>query len=519
MPRPAPHLVRVNVVVQDQAGNPVPGLTPDDFILLDDGRPQAIQEFAAVTNQPVDQYTPSMEAGTYSNRFEDHPRVADSVIAVLLDGINTRFEDLAYARRQTVKFLEQIQPGDHVAVYVLGRELRTLLDFSSEASDFLAALKEDDIKIAPLVEEAQPRERLAYRLEAAPRGDDLLDAFLESGPGRSAKPDEDFRLRRTAQALAAIADHFGGLPGRKNLVWVSEHFPAGLHLTQATSAEKDAKGTLQGETAEAARALHAAGVAIYPVDARGMMPAEQIQVSNSLHAGSSETDLARREAMADLAALTGGRAFAVPQSIFGAVRAALDDSALSYQLGYYADAIGADGKLHSLAVSVRRVGMQVHVRRGYFDPITPQLTTQTRKAVLANAATSPLDATGIGLSVRVKAAGVPGTQALDARVRIGGQDLAFAGTEAGWRARLDIVFVQLDAKNRIVDSSDETFDLKLSTERLRQVQQDGLNYSKEISLQPDAATLRVLVRDATTGATGSLAVPLAAYFSRAGEAN
>jgi hypothetical protein len=32
-PRPVPHLVRVNVVVRDQAGNPINGLTRDDFIL------------------------------------------------------------------------------------------------------------------------------------------------------------------------------------------------------------------------------------------------------------------------------------------------------------------------------------------------------------------------------------------------------------------------------------------------------------------------------------------------------
>src|ERR1700758_5608471 len=61
-PRTVPHLVRVNVVVRDLAGNPVTGLTRDDFIILDDGRPQAIQEFAVVTNQPVDQYTPVIPA-------------------------------------------------------------------------------------------------------------------------------------------------------------------------------------------------------------------------------------------------------------------------------------------------------------------------------------------------------------------------------------------------------------------------------------------------------------------------
>jgi hypothetical protein len=74
---------------------------------------------------------------------------------------------------------------------------------------------------------------------------------------------------------------------------------------------------------------------------------------------------------------------------------------------------------------------------------------------------------------------------------------------------VDLVFVQLDANNRIVDSSDETFDLKFSPERFRQVLKDGLNYSKRIAIEGDAATLRVVVRDANAGAIGSVNVPIA----------
>lgn len=184
-PRPVPHLVRVNVVVRDQAGNPAAGLTRDDFILLDDGRPQAIQEFAVVTNQPVDQYTPVIPADTYSNRIEDHQRTADSAAIILLDGINTRFEDPEYARRQTVKFLEQIQAGDHVAVYMLGRELRVLQDFSGDSTRLVTELKKYQPEPAAAMDDSLPRERLSYRVEARSRGDDLLEPFLKSGAGRA----------------------------------------------------------------------------------------------------------------------------------------------------------------------------------------------------------------------------------------------------------------------------------------------------------------------------------------------
>src|SRR5258707_3054194 len=49
------HLVQVNVIVNDKHGNPITGLTKDDFVLLDNKRPQEIQLLSAETNLRRDQ--------------------------------------------------------------------------------------------------------------------------------------------------------------------------------------------------------------------------------------------------------------------------------------------------------------------------------------------------------------------------------------------------------------------------------------------------------------------------------
>jgi VWFA-related protein len=515
----APHLVRVNVVVRDHAGNPVAGLTRDDFILLDDGRPQAIQEFAAVTNQPVDQYTPVIPADTFSNRLEDHQRTADSATIVLLDGINTRFEDPEYARRQTVKFLEQIEAGDHVAVCILGRELRVLQDFSDDGAKLVAELKKHQAEPAAAMDDTLPRERLGYHIEAAPRGKDLLDAFLYTNARLGATFEGEPRLRVTAEALAAIANHLAALPGRKALIWVTGEIPPLLHPVGYRTHARSAKNTLQAEVEEAVRALNAADVGVYPVDARGLMQPEQMQQRASLRSEAAEDEMTRRVMMNDWATFTGGRELERPAGIFGAIRAAVADSAASYELGYYADAAGGEETVHFFAVSVRQMGVQVYVRRGYVQQGPLELAPQERRAVLANAASSPLDATGVGMGVQVKGATVAGAQLLEARVQFDAQDVAFAQREGAWTGAVDVVFVQLDAKNRIVDSSDETFDLKFSPERFRQVVKDRLNYSKRIVIEGDAATLRVVVRDATTGAMGSVTIPVERYVGGMNAAN
>jgi hypothetical protein len=41
-------VVTVDVVVTDKAGNPVSGLTKDDFTVLDEGRPQPISSFESI---------------------------------------------------------------------------------------------------------------------------------------------------------------------------------------------------------------------------------------------------------------------------------------------------------------------------------------------------------------------------------------------------------------------------------------------------------------------------------------
>lgn len=309
-----------------------------------------------------------------------------------------------------------------------------------------------------------------------------------------------------------MANHLAGMPGRKELIWVSEAFPADLHLEGAAARTKSERWPIEDEMDEVVRALSAADVAVYPVDARGLMQREQILQSESLHSMAAET-VVRQAIMWKLAEFTGGRPCFYAGDLVRAIRAAVDDAAMTYELGYYADDSNDATRAHSIAVSVRQMGTHVLTRGGYLRAPPRQLTPQGRRALLANAARSPLDATGVGMSVRVKdVTAAAGAQLLEARVEFGAQDVAFAERDGQRTGAVDVVFVQLDAKNRIVDSSDETFELKFSPERFRQVLKDGLNYSKRIAIEGDAATLRVVVRDATTGVVGSVSIPLGPYL-------
>src|ERR1019366_8617578 len=217
-------LVQINVIAQDKNGQPVTGLTKDDFTLFDQGQEQKINFFAEQSNQVLPATTSSTSSAavapppnTFSNRFEQKVGAPTSVTVILLDTRNTHSQDMAYARKQVAKFLGQIQPQDHVALYSLSSKLYILHDFTEDATSLLQALDRDPNREDFKISASEP--------EASDTGDAILDAAVDRSNARIAQFYMNDRVEQTALAIKIIADHLQGLPGRKNLIWVSAAFP------------------------------------------------------------------------------------------------------------------------------------------------------------------------------------------------------------------------------------------------------------------------------------------------------
>lgn len=137
-------LVEVEVVVRNSKG-PVTGLTKDDFTIVDEGRPQRIDVFHAGPANTVSSTMPQ-PAGSVSNRGgsdgESAPGAAYT--AVLYDQLNTRIDLKDYERKALIKFVRGMRPGEHVAIYVLGRDLHVLQDFTDDPAKLIAALQHVD---------------------------------------------------------------------------------------------------------------------------------------------------------------------------------------------------------------------------------------------------------------------------------------------------------------------------------------------------------------------------------------
>ena len=474
----------MSVSVRDKHDELVTDLTKSDFTVLDNGKPQAIQIFSVTTNASPPSALPVLLASnTYSNRSPVGNAPAN-ITVILLDALNTPYSNQAFANQRLVRFLQQLQPQDRVALYALGGRLRILHDFTSDASRLVAAFKGYKGQLSQL-DDAEPPD-LGFTGNPS--------AVMLRGDERQYEQEKDLskRVRLTLDAMVQIAQHLAPLAGRKNLIWVSGSFPLSTAYTQLNPSH--GQTLFETEFTNVVEALANDSLVIYPVDARGLIPTD-----TETFAG---PDSLQFMTMKSLAAETGGRAFFGTNDIGGAVRAAIDDSRVSYELGYYPATENWDGKFHTVKIKVKRPGVHVRTRNGYLAINNPGLP--------------PLEARAIDVTVHVDQtkpeAGNAKVLSLD--VRIDPRQLALKFQDGRARGIVDLLFVQSNEKDQVLDTVEQPYQLMLLPSTYNEPPADGIGFTHTIRVAPAAARLQVTVRDTATGLAGAVDVPLAKYLAK-----
>ena len=271
--RVATRLVQINVIVNDKRGNPIEGLTKNDFELFDNKKKQEIRVLSAHSNRPLDRLALPLPLDTFTNRTAD-AATPENVTVILLDSLNTEFADQVLARKHVVKFLRQLRSNDHVALYWLSNDLYVLHDFTTDAASLRETLAtfggESNHGLADSKVEDPSLNNPNASIPAGRMSS--REAFRRAFDQRVANESIKDRVRLTVAALIAIAHHIGPINGRKNLVWVSGSFPFDLGNDKFDLNWANDTGTsFSGDIEMAARAVTDANIAVYPVDARGLM--------------------------------------------------------------------------------------------------------------------------------------------------------------------------------------------------------------------------------------------------------
>jgi VWFA-related protein len=464
----APRLVEVNVIVHNEQGTAA-GLTRDDFRIFDRGQPRSIASFEAHSPGEVRQPAAQLPPLVYVNQAERDAGPAGAT-AILLDGLNTHIEDGAAARRQLLKFLGQIKPSDRVGIYLMGSRLRVMQPYTSDSQNLagpLAAGAVGDPNIAGV-------EEMAAVFSGS---DPELHGY---GPAE--------RMTRTSEQLVQLARHIGRVPGRKSLIWLS----GGIPLTPWDADPK----SLSAEMARVARALSDSGIAIYPVDAGALF------TPNKRRAGVETLDR--------LAALTGGRPFTAPDDLLQVVHAVLAESAVSYTVGFAADAAGSALEFRDLRIETARPGLQLVYPRGYLTGPVPQ-PAAGREQEIASVLTSPVESKEISLSIELKETTAEGKPALNLRGRILGSDITQQPDGAGFAIAVDISCQQISSEGRNLGSLDFPIAATLNAAQAQQLRKTGGTWNKMVRPSSQATQLRIAAYDRNSGRAGSIFVPLPSH--------
>lgn len=506
-------LVEISVVVHDRTGQPVGDLTASDFRVTEDGKEQKIEVFNAedTRQQPVARPAPFLPAGVYSNRAATQQ--AGSVTAILFDRLNSSFDEQKFARDQIIRYLAKLKPADKIALYVLESDKVTVLhDFSSDTALLIAKLNKyigtTSIELARS-QEGKP--------EVAPIGVAEMDADTDAWLQRTMETVQEQFVRRrvelTNDALEGVANHLAGIPGRKNLVWVSAAFPF-VFNDPLTGPQN-----MQSRVSRATRAINAANVAVYPVDIRGLMGAfvnvtqsnatvqrgtfgargdTQAPIFNSLGTISPAQD-----SMRAIANDTGGRVFLNSNAIGESVGKAMDDARVSYVIGFYSQR--TDDKYHKVDVKVNRGGLDVRHRRGYLALTPPpQTDAKARLAALDRVMLSPVVATGIELLGGFDRNGDQGMLT----IKLNPELIIWQMNKEIRAGALDVVIAQSTPEGKYYKVKETTVNLTANPDQYKQMLADGFTLSSTMKVEPTAYRLHVVVSDVTSRAVGSLIIPL-----------
>lgn len=462
--RAGTRLVEVEVVVRDNRG-PVTGLTADDFTVLDQGKRQKIAVFNAPQPSAVRASANPLPPDAISNRADRTGHAATGATVLLFDQLNTVLQNQGYARKAILNYLSSAPDGEQIAIYMLGKDLSVLQDFTGDRAVLTAS-----------IQRWNPANGLLLRQDTSSMED--LDDYDGDGPVYVA-----IRAEKTRQAIAKIVQHLSGMPGRKNLVWLSDA-PAG----------------------QGAPLLTMADIHLYPVLARGvgssgvfawMRELKQAGLNNPpvAMASGNEIQTQRNNVLAGAAA--GGVGFNDSADLALAVHTAVEDAANTYILGFYPGEEALDNKFHPLTVKVGNKGaargraVQIRARIGYFaSRVGPRAPAP---ASIDNVLNNPLDATAVG--VTAKAGAADGKYQLDVSVDL--HDVYFAVENGRHVATIGLSFA--DSNSHQVETG--TYRLSYSDAEFAAALDRGLRVSK-VFAQP--AMLRFVVRDATTGSAGSL---------------
>jgi VWFA-related protein len=540
--------VLVDVVVRDKRGMPVADLTQADFEVLEDNVAQTIGSFTRILDggingavagspepaAPSAAATSSPVVGSPVPAFQTPP-----VTALVFDRLTPEARRLAVQAAQNYFGSKEEAPG-YVGIYGIDLGLAPYAPFTRNARTLRQALTKMMSRASASFNSSDQREQKAAADQLAESANQAVAGVAAAGgPGASnamgsapaaaliaemqSKMIHDFEVMEhdqegyaTTNGLFAIINAMRGLPGRKSLVLFSE----GISIPPAV--QRLFLGVID--------AANRANVSIYTMDAAGLRAeSEQAKIRDQVnedaktrinnYASSNarnsapltkgleyNEDVLRQDphtGLGQLAQDTGGVLFENTNNLRQGFDRIESDLRNYYLIGYTPTNDKYDGRFRTIDVRVKRPGVTVAARKGYFAvrdagglPVNPweapALGALERKPV-PNA--FPVRAAALRFPERDR----PGLTPVVVDLKTA--PLTFQPAEDGKTYTSDFAVVVrfLDGENRVARKLSQHYEVKGPIAEIDRAKQGEVIFYREPELASGVYSMETVVYDAPSG--------------------
>jgi VWFA-related protein len=489
-------LVLTNVVVRDtKTGELVRGLTKDDFTIYENGKQQQIATFDF---ESVDMATPLNEAtvsglagGGKGPAMVARPEELRNhrLIVMFFDLTSMQPEDLDRGVEAAKDFLnKKMQAADLVALVSLGDTLSVDQDFTA-----------DKDTLVDEVGRYNGTEGQGFAAGATANSNQVEDTTGYT-------PDEseynDINTDRELFALRAISKSLEKITEKKSLLY----FSGGI---QRDGIEN------QASLRAAINAAVRANLAIYSVDTRGL---QAISATGDASTGSlrgtgaynggallnnMNANFATQEVMASLSSDTGGKAFFDSNDFAPAFAQVQRDTSAYYAIGFRSSSPVRDGRYRKLAIKVKRPGVKLEYRPGYYAPADFQHSgKEDRERDLEEQLASDMPASDMAIYLDAMYFRLDENRFyVPVSIIVPGSQIPFVKGGDKDKATLDVIGEVVDEAKRPIGNARET--VKLNLDPSLQARQRNIQYTTNFNLPPGKYKLKFVVRENQTGRMGS----------------
>jgi len=383
--------VTVDVVVTDGKGQPIAGLTREDFVVKENGVVQSVLEFEAVDVSQAVAAEPAAEPppAVVTNLVREE---AGRSFLVVVDDLNLQPASAEAVKKALVKFLDvHVREGDVVTLAPTAGGAWWSSRMIHGRDDLVAALQAVRGRRLPDTRAERMSDHEAMLIETK-RDPEALSHVSERfalhgliGPGPSLEEDTDRapldlgqghilvrggasavyarakeRNRQTLRSLGRAMFAVAGGRGRRAVILASDGFIQDDELSEFQLVR------------DAARRANAV---LYFLDARGLrdaafdaldVPLVHDNVSTNFASLEREYESLSSAGAVNLAEDTGGFAIRNTNDLGAGLGRVSGESRTFYLLGYEPADQKADGRFRRIQVEVRRPGVRVRARKGYY---------------------------------------------------------------------------------------------------------------------------------------------------------